>query len=124
MNNLKFNYDKMVVDLGNRMSDYKATSYSDEIMTVVDVATEIVIEKIHSLSDTEILSEFLNFMLQFPYRSNEQLTSRVHNMTHAITSFYVGEENEVREHLSSMLAFWLELEYRNRYLEHCPYISA
>ena len=124
MNNLKFDYDNMVADLGNRMSEYKATSYSDEIMTVVDVSTEIVIENIHSLSDTEILSEFLNFMLQFPYRSNDQLNSRVANMTSAITRFHNGEENAVREELSSIMAFWLELEYRNRYLEHSPYVGA
>ena len=118
MNTLKVDLEKMVIDLKNHMNDYKATSYIDEITTVVEVATEIVIDNICGLTDTEILSEFLNFMIQFRWRSHEQLTSRVFNMTSAITRFYGGEEDALREELSSVLAFWLELEYRSRGVEN------
>ena len=128
MNCLKVNFDNMVATLSDRMIKYKeyhhsrdeAVCYTDEITTVVEFATETAIENICALSDSEILAEYLNFMMQFPYRSHEQLTSRVYNMTNAIQRFHEGEEEALREALSSNLAFWLELEYRNQGLENIP----
>ena len=118
----KIDYGFLRIQLYIRLKGYQAANCQDLRETVTDIATTLAVEAVHPLETEEALIEYFNFVIQQPYKKEEDsekatdtVSPRATWMAKTTLQFAEGPEEEVEdlyhEELSAMIAVALTQDY-------------